>query len=279
MNANIYQIIVLAAYGNAYLSENYCAHNFSDHSAFKYCKFVKFVDLVKSDNKYSEINFAETPISWFEQLKSSGVMQLRVYHVPINNNGKKADRKSAIFIGGDGRWLLEAVKETHSDFWESRLEVGNTPEDNLLRFTYGRIHKNEYNPERHYPNLPGINDIKQKLDSQLKKVSEFAYKNGHANFGSWFDRGIKALSEKPDRNINGGEIFPENYAPEECSQLMHACLEAWVFGGMGTWNDISFDDKTTQLKYELLSDKLFELIKISLLIASNPWPRPAVTKE
>ncbi|WP_268802311.1 hypothetical protein [Xenorhabdus khoisanae] len=43
---------------------------------------------------------------------------------------------------------------------------------------------------------------------------------------------------------------------------------------MGTWNDISFDDKDIQQEYELLSDKLFELIHIALLVASNPWPRP-----
>ncbi|WP_340618025.1 hypothetical protein [Xenorhabdus entomophaga] len=274
MNIDIYQVLSLAAYGNAYLSGEKSELYFPEHVAFRYCKFVKFIDLQETHNQWIEVDFADNPISWFEKLKSDGVIQLRTCYVPVNNNGSKADRSSAVFIGGSGRWLLEAVKTGHSDFWESRLETGNTQEDNLLRFTYGRVYKDAHRPERYYPALPEIKEIKLNLKEQLEAISAFAYKNDHGNFGNWFDRGIKALSVKPDHNVNGSEIFPDNYAPEEYQQLMHACLESWCFGGMGTWNDISFDDKDTQQEYELLSDKLFELIHIALLVASNPWPRP-----
>lgn len=48
---------------------------------------------------------------------------------------------------------------------------------------------------------------------------------------------------------------------------------------MGSWNDIGFNEYANQKEYEDLSDKLFNLINLSLIVASNPFPRPAEEKD
>ena len=101
-------------------------------------------------------------------------------------------------------------------------------------------------------------------------------KIGCGNFGEYFDRGIKALTSPPSSTKKYYNIFPENYSSVEYHQLINACQSAWVFGGMGSWNDMGFNDNEVHKQYEELSDELFNLINLALVIASNPFPRPSI---
>jgi len=44
---------------------------------------------------------------------------------------------------------------------------------------------------------------------------------------------------------------------------------AWVFGGMGSWNDIGFQDEKDRQLYEDLSDKLYDLVIAALVAGIN----------
>lgn len=272
MQGTIAQLLSITAYGNEYLSDREDNNYFPSNSTFKFCKFVKFVDLQNSGNKWNESEFAEEPTGWFKKLKESGVIQLRVRYISTNNEDV-SDRMTAGFIGGGGRWLIEAVKPSESDFWEANWEVGDKddPEQNIWNVKYGRILRNANQPERP---LPHILEVKVQLKEALTKISEFAHSNECGNFAKCFDRGIKALSEQPSSNDNGYIIFPDNYAASDYHQVLNACQSAWVFGGMGSWNDMGFSDNEVHKQYEELSDMLFNLVNLSIIVASNPFPRP-----
>jgi hypothetical protein len=45
---------------------------------------------------------------------------------------------------------------------------------------------------------------------------------------------------------------------------------------MGSWNDMGFSDAEVHKQYEELSDELFDLINLALVVASNPFPRPSI---
>ncbi len=123
--------------------------------------------------------------------------------------------------------------------------------------------------------LPSVLTLKNDLHEILEKISKFAHKNGCENFGKYFDKGIQALSEESFTDSDGYKIFPTNYATLEHQQLLNASKSAWVFGGMGSWNDMGFSEDDIQKEYEELSDSLFNLINLSLLVASSPFPRPS----
>jgi len=272
MQGTIAQLLSIAAHGNEYLSGRIDDSYFPDSSTFKFCKFVKFMDLQSSGTKWHEREFAEDPNAWFLKLKDTGVIQLRVRYISTNKE-EISDRMSVAFVGGGGRWLIEAVKASKSDFWEASWEVGDKddPEQNIWHVKYGRILRNANQPEQP---LPPIEDIKEQLKVTLSKISDFAHKNECGNFGECFDRGIKALSEPPSNNESSYKIFPDNYATPDYHQVLNSCQAAWVFGGMGSWNDMGFSDSEVHKQYEELSDKLFNLINLSLIVASNPFPRP-----
>jgi hypothetical protein len=272
MQGTIAQLLSIVAHGNKYLAGCLDDSYFPDNSTFKFCKFVKFVDLQSSGTEWHEREFAENPNVWFKELKATGVAQLRVRYISINRE-EISDRMSAAFVGGGGRWLIETIKQSKSDFWEASWEVGDKdePEQNIWHVKYGRILRDSNQPEQP---LPSASEVKKQLKDTLQKISEFAHKNDCSNFGLCFDKGIKALEEPPIVSDKEYKIFPENYAPTLYQQLLNASQRAWVFGGMGSWNDIGFNDSTIHKEYEELSDKLFNLINLSLIVASNPFPRP-----
>jgi len=272
MQGTIAQLLSLAAYGNEYFSGRLDNDYFPNHFTFKFCKFVHFFDLKNSDSKWRESEFAANPNDWFKKLKETGVVQLRVRYISTNKE-QISDRMSVAFIGGGGRWLIETVKSSGSDFWEANWRVGdrNDPDQNIWHVKYGRILKNSTNPEQQ---LPSASEIKEKLSEALQRISDFAHKNDHSNFGECFDKGLEALNESFNTD-NKYKIFPDGYAPLEHQQLLNACQSAWVFGGMGSWNDIGFNDDITHKEYEDLSNNLFNLINLSLLVASNPFSRTA----
>jgi hypothetical protein len=46
-----------------------------------------------------------------------------------------------------------------------------------------------------------------------------------------------------------------------------ACQHAWVFGGMGSWNDVSFDAKPGE--YERVSEQLHRALLQGILAGAN----------
>jgi hypothetical protein len=100
--------------------------------------------------------------------------------------------------------------------------------------------------------------VKQLFKEALSRISDFAHRNDCGNFGECFDRGIKALTSSPSNAEKGYNIFPENYAAPEYHQLINACQSAWVFGGMGSWNDMGFSDAEVHKQYEELSGVVYE---------------------
>ena len=51
--------------------------------------------------------------------------------------------------------------------------------------------------------------------------------------------------------------------------MLKAAMSAWVFGGMGSWNDMGFEDAVTQSKYESVSESLFNVINEAIEASTN----------
>lgn len=50
--------------------------------------------------------------------------------------------------------------------------------------------------------------------------------------------------------------------------MLDAAQSAWVFGGMGSWNDMGFDGQE-QREYESVSEELFNAVNRALCVAVN----------
>jgi hypothetical protein len=62
------------------------------------------------------------------------------------------------------------------------------------------------------------------------------------------------------------DLMPENAYGMAEQQLLFAASHAWVFGGMGSWNDMGFEDKQVQHRYETVSSALMQRSIMLLLL-------------
>lgn len=269
MQGTIAQIVALVVHGNTYLSGSDRSEAFPNaHSTLTFCEFVKFVDLKRSGEGWSESPFAADPASWVERLRRDGVNAIRMVYLPSGESrGGATDRMLVGFVGGGGRWLLETTGHGGCDYWEARWEVGDQKRTDrrIWQVTYGRIATDQPSP-RHPP--VDLEGLKQRLAKNLTEISAFARHQKLDGFAKAFATGLSDLeSASPGAGLYHSDISSPRL-PLAADQLLSAAQSSWVFGGMGSWNDLGFDGDE-QETYEHLSEGLYELLNESIVSAAN----------
>ena len=65
-----------------------------------------------------------------------------------------------------------------------------------------------------------------------------------------------------------GDLAPEGSLPPLARCLLDACQTAWVFGGMGSWNDLTFDGPDGA-EYDRVSEWLFTALNEAIYTGAN----------
>jgi len=277
MNGPIAQVVAITSYGNAWLFCNSEPFFSIENSTAKFCNEICFIDWVKSGwldkrfrgrKEYYGKAIASDFNSWINYLKRENVKRLYLHYVS-SNNPKIIDRMTAGFVGGGGRWLIEAYKGNSSDFWEAKWEVKkkNEGDNRIWRVTYARISRNSTVMINQHI---GIHRIKDELIKSIVDCRDFACKHELTGFQTCFENAKSCIeAEKYDyNNIYHKDIIPIGNYSEESKRILFACQPAWVFGGMGSWNDMSFTHEEQKL-YETISDRLFNALCNSIPCATN----------
>jgi len=123
---------------------------------------------------------------------------------------------------------------------------------------------------------PGVEaDLERDLDSAraslasaLEAIQEFAHAQGLRSWEKHFRRALLRLSLEPQPLEDLVELLLLNALPTPAIQLALAAAASDVFGGMGSWNDMSFDGQTSE-RYVSLSDRLFSSTRSALRTSLN----------
>ena len=265
MNGEIAQSVSLVAYANAFLQGQDVVFDLK-HSTAQFCKYMEFIEIPEGEDTLSKrIILAEDPNSWFRLLKRQGVNHLILHYFPSDNT-EVSDRFSTAFSGGGGRWVIEAVKEKTSDLWEAGWLTGLAKGDRIWEVYYILFAKNcnklDYNQK-------AIDEVSKVLEQTLSEIYAFALVHeSTAHFARYYQQAIEFLtSDTPFENC---EILPEGFILK-AQQLIRACYESWLFGGMCSWNDIVFEEDNTRQMYNKVSDNLYLAICVALVIAVNSF--------
>ncbi|WP_157578413.1 hypothetical protein [Rudaea cellulosilytica] len=269
MQGTIAQIVALVVQGNAYIRSADQAVAFpAAHSTLAFCEFVKFVDLRRSGAGLSETAFAADPASWIEKLRQNEVQSIRMAYMPSGETQTgPTDRMLVGFVGGGGHWLLKTAGPKGSDYWEGRWVVGdqNRSDRKIWQVTYGRIAVNQ--PSQLGPPAD-LESLKRRLVKNLKEISAFARHHNLDGFAKAFEAGLSHLeSSSPGNGLHHNDMLSSRM-PLTAAQLLSAAQSAWVFGGMGSWNDLGFEGNE-QRKYDNLSEELYRLLNDSIVAAAN----------
>lgn len=263
MNGPIAQIVALTCYGNAFLAGHTNDQFFPANSTCQFCERVIFVTFDKNFfGKVKETEVASTPDDWFTLMKSRRALGIRLSRTAQNNPGIP-DRMSAGFVGGGGTWTMELLfpKQT-SEFWIARWEVVNqkAPDKRIWRVTYGRVSQA---PTRPSPSL-NLTQISTAMQASLQETRDFSAKHKLDGFTKWFDEALDTLSTK-GKNRHGyhQDLAPKGFLSAEAAMVLDACQKSWVFGGMGSWNDLGFDGEDQKV-YDRVSQRLFEAVNTAI---------------
>jgi len=68
------------------------------------------------------------------------------------------------------------------------------------------------------------------------------------------------------------DLAPDHLLDLPAKQVLAACQAAWVFGGMGSWNDLGFEGEQ-QAEYDRISTALYDLLNTAIAAAASHMPQ------
>ncbi|MDW8404343.1 hypothetical protein [Chloroflexus sp.] len=107
-------------------------------------------------------------------------------------------------------------------------------------------------------------EVKQHLLNHLPEMVDFALAHYEDGFARLFDIALRLLDEP----VNPDQAAEAELLPPTANQLLSAVRAAWVFGGMGSWNDLAFAGEDG-VEYETLTTKLYRLLNAAIVVAVN----------
>lgn len=260
MQTEIFQVVALVTHGNAALAGWPVAGFHRGHAAFTFSEFVRFADMEPSPAAWNERPFAVDPDDWLAKLKGGGCAGLRVVG-PSTDTGSTADPFSGAF---GGQWLIEAVNPAGSDLWFPKWSIGDSqhPEQKIWQVTYGRVAIGE---ERKGVEPVPLTPLAANLRQALGEAVAFSRRLS-LPFTRAFKAALADLDSESEPELHG--LAPPGQLPLPAARLLSASLSAWVFGGMGSWNDLGFEGADGE-EYDRISERLYLLVNAGVVEAAN----------
>ena len=254
MNGELAQAIALAAHGSAWLREpSGPAPGLESASTFDYVQSISFV----LDGR----EIASSVSAWFDGLRGRAIDRVWL-EIPDESTGGRwlADHLASAFAGG-GRWQLRATAGSFAEVWRPGWSVDRDAPD-------GRIWQVTYAGERvRAARAPDSTASSESLADVLAAVRAFASQEV-PDFVENFDLAVAALDGRDPGPPYYRDMLPPSY-PQRSHALVAACAHAWVFGGMGSWNDVGFTDEALSRQHAELSRRLWHAITTTLVAAVN----------
>jgi hypothetical protein len=92
----------------------------------------------------------------------------------------------------------------------------------------------------------------------LTEVHAYASRIDAKSFTGRFAKAMMALDCELDSAGYHRDLSPVPL-PDASAAILNAAQHAWVFGGMGSWNDICFDGEESNA-YEQVSEQLYQAL-------------------
>jgi hypothetical protein len=275
MQGTIAQLVALTIHGNAILQKRQTAERSNlqaTNTTFQFCEWVKFTDALPAKSLPELLPYALDVQTWFERLSSEGAYAIRMSYGPSQTNSTNApDRSLVAFVGGGGEWRIQTYRPESTDVWRSNWQVGDRTrtDKKIWRVSYVRVFTS---PETQWPQGEDLELLKSELKTLLVDIAQFSREQHFDSFTACFESALACLdSETPLQGVYHKDLAPSGFLSLTANQLLCSAQAAWVFGGMGSWNDVYFED-THKARYNDLSEKLYRLLNRAIVAVANSQP-------
>ncbi|WIM39175.1 hypothetical protein PO903_21410 [Paenibacillus sp. PK4536] len=218
MNGELHQQLLITALGNAYLIRGTDATHpeLTQHESIH----VQF--------KYQEQSW--TWIKWLEYLRETGYQRLML----VSSSAPSSSWQSSGFAGGGTPIGIRTIGTALDTLWRPSWQVHRLPAKVTWDVSYTAEPYEASKQEQHA--FKPLSEYIAHLHHVLQHISTFAEQIDQTFWQQhFFDPAIAILQGSQAAPKLAFEL-PEVYA-EEAYLLLNAVYKAWVFGGMGSWND------------------------------------------
>lgn len=263
MNAQLAQIISLVAYGNLFLSGGEV--DLSTNSSFSYVSTVKFARY-KSNQDSQGVEIAGSVSDWFTFLASNKAT--RLWNIAFAWQQQDVPEHEAVAFSGGVPTAIQADLPDGFELWypnwitSDRKEKPWVVEYRSLMF-----------PNSHALPLQKMSDVKDRLRHAVSQAEKFARQSdvNEEYWAGWFARSLQLLDSPDAEAAFQMDLLPNSGFSFEARQVLASAGQAYVFGGMGSWNDMGFAKQKIQMEYERITKELYEAIKFATVMASNSF--------
>ena len=214
---------------------------------------------------------ASSPEDWFRWLKNTDAGRLS--YIAFAWNGERtpglSEASAAGFSGGISMAIQAEMPDGQIELWYPSWNVDRTD----LSKTH--VWKVRYHGVAGKAGLRApltVEFITSKLKQELSAAANFARRRAAGN--NWeiiFNKALATLSSSDIPPRGPLEALPMfGYSPA-ARRLLASADQAWVFGGMGSWNDLGWSEPDIQAEYEAVTGKLYEAVKAACVTAANAF--------
>ena len=267
MNGPMAQIVALTCHGNAFLRGQDVGTFYPDNPTFAFCDRVSFATVNKMFfGGIREHVVAKNPNAWFSQLAAAGAKELRL-SLAARSGPDTTSRMSDGFDSG-GTWTIEVrLPGSRSEYWAARWHVWkkDAPDQRIWRVLYGRTSSGNTLVMR----TPPLDSARSRLTKSTQDMLAFASNHQCGDFAQVFRDALDMLDANGKKvAVYHTDLAPQGLLSAEAGTMLAACQKAWVFGGMGSWNDLVFEGEAQQT-YLHLSGQHFRIVNEAISAATN----------
>jgi hypothetical protein len=257
----ITRLVSLVTYANVSLQNIELDFDF-EHSIIEYCYGSKFILQPPDGIAGASQVIASNANDWFTYLKKNEAKRVRLHYKTSNQFGIP-DHITVAFIGGGSYWYIEVVYGEKSDLYSGGQRGESEPWK-----TYFILLKRDL--ENIEDSSTSVREARVRLSDVLENLIAFSSRFEYTiHWAENFKRSKQTLTDY--QPIESDDFIPHGVYSLEARQLMETALQSWVFGGMGSWNDLAFSDDD-QKQYAELSKELYEAICNAIVSIANSYP-------
>lgn len=266
MNGELAALIALCLHGNDWLASGTGRPPALDteNSAFR---FVERVHVTCSQRRMLRTRTweADGVAEWLRFVRDSGGRRLSLVVGGPQQSGLP-DPVAASFANG-GRWAL-VDDAPDPRLWQSQWAVHDRNRADQ-RIWAVQFVGSPLSPS--WIAQPASSSARYDLTAALDGIRGFAEVDVDiADWVTWFTEALRLLDAPEPVIPYNPDLAPEGL-PLDSRQLLAAAVKSWVFGGMGSWNDIVYSDAARRAEYDQLTDELYRSV-IAALVAVTRGP-------
>ena len=252
-------LVALVAHGNDALAHGEAPELLATCTAFRQIGGLEFAFADGGDRAPLAGSAA-----WLEALAARGVTRLDLV-VDL-----RVTVDASAFPGGLG-WELETRYGDHASRWSPEWS-----HDEGARLPF-RV---AFSEQRDRPlglaatAEAALATARERLDGACSAAQRFSDERG-LPFGWRLADARTALHDEAPRPVRQLDVLPARGFPLAARQLVAAADRGWVFGGLGAWNDRSFEDEQEQDRFERISTTLLHALIVAVASGANAYSLPA----